>query len=152
MNKMASFINHYRALGAQAAIDQIAPSQEKTAFLNKLIPKTRLGRVGAGIAAGIGAGAAYKGTQEEPSALAEAFEGGKDMLSNMSQEDIMGYINLMQQMNMAGPGGGGSLGYAPGGEVDPSAYALQDIPMEDSMGYMSPEEEQVFRTYYGGQY
>ena len=148
MNKLAHFIDHYRTLGAQAAL---SGGQTKTAGF---LPSSRLGRAALG-ALGIGGGvAAAKAMSEpEPSALENMYEGGKDMLSNMSQDDLMGYANMLQQLNAGG--GGYSMGYD-AGSVSPTDYAMQDLGYVDydpssQMGYeaqMSPEEMQQYMAYY----
>jgi hypothetical protein len=86
------------------------------------------------------------------------YEGGKDMLGNMSQEDVMGYANLLSQLQ--GGAGGYSMGYS-AGSPSPSDYAMQDLgdlgayAEQDpyaTMGYeagMSPEEMQQYMAYYG---
>jgi hypothetical protein len=152
MNKLAMFVKHYRNLGSQQALSTMS-GQEKTAFLGKLLPKSRLGKLGLGLAGLGGAGAAYKSMQDQPSTLENLYSGGKDALSNMSQEDLMGYANLIDQLRSGG--GSSILGYgAEGGQVDPSMYAMSDMYPEDassSMGYesqMSPEEAQAYLQYY----
>lgn len=147
MHKLAQFVDHYRALGAQHALSQ---SREKTA---RFLPSSRLGRAALG-ALGLGGGiaAAKSMSTPEPSTLENIYEGGKDMLSNMSQEDVMGYATMLQQLNA---GGGYSMGYD-AGSPSPSDYAMQDIGYDDydpyaQMGYqaqMSPEEMQQYLAYY----
>ena len=155
MNKLAYFVEHYSNLGRQAAIQDIQNGHTKTAGI---IPSSRMGKALLG-AAGLGGGlAAYKATRPEPSALENMYEGGKDMLSNMSQEDLMGYANLLSQLQSGG--GGYSMGYN-AGSPSPSDYAMQDLgdlggyAAQDpyaTMGYeagMSPEEMQQYMAYYG---
>ena len=87
MNKIAQFVEHYRNLGRQAAL---ADRQKTAGFL----PNSRMARAGLGalgLAGGIGAAKAL--SAPEPGALENMYEGGKDMLSNMSQEDMMGYAS-----------------------------------------------------------
>lgn len=148
MNKLAHFIEHYRALGAQDALNA---GHTKTA---RFMPSSRLGKAALG-ALGIGGGiaAAKAMSQPEPGMLENMYEGGKDMLSNLSQDDIMGYANMLQQLNDSG--GGYSMGYD-AGSLSPVDYGMQDIGYADydpssQMGYeaqMSPEEMQQYMAYY----
>ena len=145
MNKIATFINHFRGLGATYAQSVQQQGLEKNAFLGKLIPKTRLGRLGAGVAGATGLGALYKGMQDEPGMLENAVEGGKDMLSNMTQEDLMNYAHILG----ATDAGYNQMGYAP--TYDEMAMEYPDLG--GTMGYsapMTPEEEQAYLAYYGG--
>ena len=151
MNKLAQFIEYYENLGRQAAMSD----RQKTAGF---LPTSRLGRLGLGalgLAGGIGAAKAL--STPEPSALENLYEGGKDMLSNMSQEDVMGYANMLSQLQ---GGGGYSMGYD-SGTPSPSDYTMQDLGQlganygeydpYSSMGYesqMSPEEMQQYMAYY----
>lgn len=151
MNKLAQFVEHYRNIGRQAAL----ADREKTAGF---LPNSRMARLGLGalgLAGGIGAAKAL--SKPEPSALENMYEGGKDMLSNMSQEDLMGYANMLAQLQ---GGGGYSMGYG-AGTPSPSDYAMQDLGQMDygqydydpasQMGYasqMSPEEMQQYMAYY----
>ena len=147
MNKLAQYIDYYRNLGRQAALAE-------TQKVASIMPRSRLGKAALG-ALGIGGGiaAARAMSRPEPSALENIYEGGKDMLSNMSQEDLMGYANLLQQLQ--GGGGGYSMGYD-SGAPSPMDYAMQDIGYyepnpADQMGYeapMSPEEMELYRAYY----
>ena len=100
MNKLANYVNYYRNLGRQAALQQT----EKTAGM---MPRSRLGKAALG-ALGIGGGiaAAKALSQPEPSTMENLYEGGKDMLSNMSQEELMGYATMLGQLQ--GGGGGGT--------------------------------------------
>jgi hypothetical protein len=155
MNKLASFIQYYRDLGSQAALQQ---GQEKTA---RLMPRSRLGKAALG-ALGLGGGiaAAKAMSQPEPSTLENMYEGGKDMLSNMTQEDVMGYANMLQQLQ-GGGGGGYAMGYD-ASSLSPSDYAMTDLGSGydqsqvnydpyATMGYeaqMSPEEIQQYMNYY----
>jgi len=148
MNKMANFINFFKTLGAQTAIEH-SNGHEKTAFvrsLGKLMPKSRMGRLGLAGLGGAGAIAAYKANQDKPSTLENMVAGGKDMLSEMSPEEMMGYINLARSLG----GGDYSMGYdALSGEY-PMEMAYADPA--DAMGYasqMSPEEMQQYLSYYG---
>ena len=150
MNKLASFVTHYQRLGQEAAFNQLG-GREKTAFLSKLLPKSRLGKLGLGAAGLLGAGAAYKSTREEPSTLENLYEGGKDTLSNMSQEELMGYADLIARLGRGDTSG--LMGYSADQQVDPSMYAMTDIAQDPyaSMGYeaqMSPEEAQAYLQYY----
>ena len=159
MNKIAQFVEHYRNLGIQAAL----ANREKTAGF---MPSSRMGKaaLGAlGLAGGVGAAKAL--SQPEPSTLENIYEGGKDMLSNMTQEDMMGYANMLSQLQ---GGGGYSMGYD-AGSPSPADYAMEDIGAYDpsyasgydsgyanydpshSMGYesqMTPEEMQQYMAYY----
>lgn len=155
MNKIAYFIEHFRNLGRQAALE----GGEKTAGF---MPSSRMGRLGLGalgLAGGIGAAKAL--SRPEPSMLENMYEGGKDMLSNMSQEDVMGYANILSQMQ---GGQGYSMGYN-AGSPSPSDYAMQDLggdygqdyggydnyDVDSAMGYgagMSPAEMQQYMAYY----
>lgn len=151
MNKIAQFVEYYRNLGRQASL----ANREKTAGL---LPNSRMARLGLGalgLAGGIGAAKAL--SNPEPSTLENMYEGGKDMLSNMSQEDLMGYANMLAQLQ---GGGGYSMGYD-ASTPSPSDYAMQDLgPMEygqyaydpaSQMGYesqMTPEEMQQYMAYY----
>lgn len=159
MNKLAQFVDYYKNLGRQAA----QADREKTAGF---LPSSRLGKAGLGalgLAGGIGAAKAL--SQPEPSALESIYEGGKDMLSNMSQEELMGYANMLSQLQQ---GGGYSMGYD-AGSPSPADYTMQDIGAYDpsyasgydagyadydpsaSMGYeaqMSPEEMSQYMAYY----
>ena len=148
MNKLAQFINHYRALGARDAINN---SRTKTAGI---LPSSRLGKAALG-ALGIGGGiaAARALSRPDPSALENMYEGGKDMLSNMTQEDLMGYTNILQQLNSVDPGY--SMGYD-AATPSPADYAMEDLDYaqydpSSQMGYeaqMSPEEMQQYLAYY----
>ena len=154
MNKLASFIQYYRDLGSQAALQQ---EQEKTA---RFMPRSRLGKAALG-ALGLGGGiaAAKAMSQPEPSTLENVYEGGKDMLSNMTQEDVMGYAKLLQRLQ--GDEGGYTVGYD-ASSLSPSDYAMTDLgdghdhsqvsyDPYASMGYeaqMSPEEAQAYLQYY----
>lgn len=151
MNKLAQFVQYYRNLGSQAALGET----EKTAGF---LPSSRLARAGLGalgLAGGIGAAKAL--STPEPSALENMYEGGKDMLSSMSQEDLMGYANMLAQLQ---GGGGYSMGYD-AGSPSPSDYAMQDLGHLDQayaqydptsqMGFeaqMTPEEMQQYMAYY----
>lgn len=151
MNKIAHFVEYYRNLGRQAAL----ADREKTAGI---LPNSRMARLGLGalgLAGGIGAAKAL--STPEPSALENMYEGGKDMLSNMSQEDLMGYANMLAQLQ---GGGGYSMGYD-AGSPSPSDYAMQDLGQLDQvyaqydpssqMGYesqMTPEEMQQYMAFY----
>lgn len=151
MNKIAQFVEHYKSLGRQAALTNL----EKTAGI---LPNSRLARAGLGalgLAGGIGAAKAM--SSPEPSTLENMYEGGKDMLSDMSQEDLMGYANLLSQLQ---GGGGYSMGYDASSPA-PMDYAMQDLGQLDnsysqydpysSMGYesqMTPEEMQQYMAYY----
>lgn len=151
MNKLAQFVQHYRNLGSQAALGET----EKTAGF---LPSSRMARAGLGalgLAGGIGAAKAL--SKPEPGALENMYEGGKDMLSNMSQEDLMGYANMLSQLQ---GGAGYSMGYD-AGTPSPSDYATQDLGQMDynqygydpasQMGYesqMTPEEMQQYMSYY----
>ena len=147
MNKLAQYIDYYRNLGRQAALSE-------TQKVAGIMPSSRLGKAALG-ALGIGGGiaAARAMSRPEPSALENMYEGGKDMLSNMSQEDLMGYASLLQQLQ--GGGGAYSMGYD-SGTPSPTDYAMQDIGYyapspADQMGYeaqMSPEEMELYRAYY----
>ncbi len=148
MNKIAHFVEYYRNLGHQAALADRA----KTAGF---LPKSRLGKAALG-AIGLGGGiaAAKALSRPEPSALENLYEGGKDMLSNMSQEDLMGYANLLSQLQQGGPGY--SMGYS-SGSSSPTDYMLEDIgggygyDPASQMGYesqMTPEEMQQYMAYY----
>jgi|11_taG_2_1085331.scaffolds.fasta_scaffold00143_10 hypothetical protein len=146
MQKVANFINFFSALGAQAALDGNQP-HIKTAFLKRLIPKSRGGRVALGLGA-LGAGVAgMRASREEPSTLDNMLDGGKEMLSDMSPEEIMGYINLARSMQDPQAA---MMGYSAPGAMD---YAMPMDPQE-SMGYsadMSPEEYNQYLDYYGSQ-
>ena len=149
MNKIAHYINHFRNLGSQAAIQKIAAGQTKQAA--SIPPRLRNVILGLG---GIGgAGALYKANQEEPGMLESALEGGKDMLRNTSAEDLAGYGNIISQFS----GGGGNLAGYSAGQPSPMDYDLQDISGDyaadpyASMGYesqLSPEEEAAYYAYY----
>lgn len=166
MNKIAHFIEHYRNLGSQYALSQGSTSTKTAGFM----PSSRMGKAALG-ALGIGGGiAAAKALSPEPSMMENMYEGGKDMLSNMSQEDMMGYANLLQQMS---GGGGYSMGYD-AGSASPVDYSMSDLgdpyasmgyaaqdpyasmgyAAQDpyaSMGYeaqMSPEEMAQYMAYY----
>ena len=150
MNKIAKFVDYYRNLGRQAAL---ADRQKAAGFMPRM-PRSRMGKAALG-ALGIGGGiaAARALSQPEPSALENMYEGGKDMLSNMSQEELMGYANLISQLQS---GDGYSMGYS-AASPSPSDYAMADIGPIDSydpssqMGYeaqMSPEEMQQYMAYY----
>lgn len=148
MNKLASFVNHYRQLGAQLAINNASQGLEKNAFLGKMLPKSRLGKLGLGLAGLTGAGVAAKSMQDEPSMMENLYEGGKDALSNLSEEDIARYGNLLSNMY----GDASTMGYSAGME-DPSMYAMTDMYADpsSSMGYeasMTPEEAQAYLQYY----
>jgi len=147
MNKLAQFVEHYRNLGRQAAL----ADREKTAGI---LPNSRMGKAALG-ALGIGGGiaAAKALSRPEPSTLENLYEGGKDMLSNMTQEELMGYANMLSQLQR---GGGYSMGYD-AGSISPVDYSMQDIGQEyaydpsSQMGYeaaMSPEEMQQYMNYY----
>jgi len=77
------------------------------------------------------------------------------MLSNMSQDELMGYANLLGGLN-AGSGSGYSLQGYDAGSASPADYAMEDIGYADydpysQMGYqaqMSPEEMQQYMAYY----
>ena len=149
MNKIAQFVDYYRNLGRQ---DAMAASQKTAGMLpSSRLVKAALGALG--IAGGIGAAKAL--SRPEPSTLENLYEGGKDMLSNMSQEDLMGYARLLQ--NAQGGGGYSSMGYS-AASPSPSDYAMQDLGSMDygedpyaQMGYeaqMSPEEMQQYMAYY----
>jgi hypothetical protein len=149
MIKVAQFIDHYRRLGAQAAQQQAG--QAKHAGLSSLLPKSRMGKLGLGALGALGAGAAYKHTQQEPGLLESAYDGGKEMLGNMSQEDLMGYAAMLEQLQ---GGGGYSQGYA-ADELSPADYSLEDLGYPtngyDTSGYeaqMSPEEAAQYYAYY----
>lgn len=154
MNKLASFVNHYRSLGSQLAVSQQQSGLEKTAFLGKLLPKSRLGKLGLGAAGLVGGTAAMKAMQPEPSMMENLYEGGKDALSNMSEEDVVRYGNLLSQMyndpsSLMGYDAQGA------GSIDPSMYTMTDMgyypDASSSMGYeaaMSPEEAQAYLQYY----
>ena len=150
MNKLAYFASHYQRMGQEAALNQLG-GQEKTAFLGRLMPKSRLGKLGLGAAGLLGAGAAYKSTREEPSTLENLYEGGKDALSNMSQEELMGYADLISRLGRGDTSG--LMGYSADQGIDPSMYAMTDMAPDPyaSMGYesqMSPEEAQAYLQYY----
>lgn len=127
MNKIAHYIEYYRNLGSQYALTQ--GTTTKTAGL---MPSSRMGKATLG-ALGIGGGiAAAKAMSPEPSMVENMYEGGKDMLSDMSQEDMMGYANLLQQMS---GGGGYSMGYD-AGSASPVDYSMSDLgDPYASMGY-----------------
>lgn len=160
MNKIAHFINHYRALGSQAAISDISPTV-KTANLARFIPKTRIGRLGATAGVG-GAGVlGYNALHQDPSMM----DSIGDSLSSMSQEDLMGYASLLGSMGQGGMGGySGMMGYQPLQQPDygdmGSEFDMSDIGDFDTGGYedsdmgysrpMSPEEEMQYLSYYGG--
>ena len=158
--KLATYLEFYRNLGRKAALQET----NKTAGF---MPKSRLGKAALG-AVGLGGGiaAAKALTQPEPSTLESMYQGGKDMLSNMTQEDMMGYMNMLSQLQ--GGGGGYSMGYD-ASSPSPSDYSMQDLGDYDtsysmgydsayaqpdsysSMGYeaqMSPEEIQQYMAYY----
>jgi hypothetical protein len=150
MNKLAHFVDYYRNLGRQAALQQT----EKTAGM---MPRSRLGKAALG-ALGIGGGiaAAKALSQPEPSAMENLYEGGRDMLSNMSQEELMGYANMLSQLQGGGGGGGYSMGYS-AGSPSPTDYTMQDLgegyaqDPSSQMGYesqMTPEEMQQYMAYY----
>jgi hypothetical protein len=153
MNKIAQFINYHRVLGSNYARNQM---MSKTAGI---IPSSRLGKLTTGALGVGGALAAAKAMQPEPSMLENMYDGGRDMLSNMSQEDLMGYANLLNQMSSQG---GYSMGYD-AGSMSPVDYSMSDIgdpyasmgyAAQDpyaSMGYeaqMSPEEMAQYMAYY----
>tara|TARA_Y100000310_G_scaffold276458_1_gene293601 strand:- start:1999 stop:2454 length:456 start_codon:yes stop_codon:yes gene_type:complete len=149
MNKIAQYINHFRNLGSQAAMRKIAAGQTKQAAA--ISPRLR--NVILGLGGGIGAGALYAANKEEPGMLESALEGGKDMLSNTSPEDLAGYGNLLRSLGE----GGGSLAEYAAGQPSPMDYDLQDLGGDyaadphASMGYsapMSPEEEAAYYAYY----
>ena len=148
MNKIANFVNFFRVLGAQTAIEH-SNGHEKTAFarsLGKLVPKSRIGKLGLAGLGGAGAVAAYKANQDQPSTLESMYEGGKEMLSEMSPEEMMGYVNLARSLG----GGDYSMGYDALSADYPMEMAYADP--SDSMGYeaqMSPEEMQQYLSYYG---
>lgn len=155
MNKIAYFIEHFRNLGRRAALEGV----EKTAGF---MPSSRMGRLGLGalgLAGGIGAAKSL--SQPDPGVLENMYDGGRDMLSNMSQEDLMGYANILSQMQ---GGGGYSMGYDVS-RPSPGDYAMQDLggdyeqdygeydnfDVDSAMGYgagMSPAEMQQYMAYY----
>tara|TARA_Y100000592_G_scaffold22091_1_gene34190 strand:- start:9321 stop:9755 length:435 start_codon:yes stop_codon:yes gene_type:complete len=143
MQKVANMVNFFRVLGAQAALEGYS-SHEKTAFLRRMMPKSRGGKALLGLGA-LGAGiAGMRAAREEPSALENMYEGGKEMLSEMSPEEIMGYVNLARSM-----GSGDYMAYSPNQGLGDLAYM---DPSMDAMGYeaqMSPEEMQQYLSYYG---
>lgn len=147
MNKLAHFVQYYRNLGYQAAM----ADRTKTAGF---LPRSRLGKAALG-ALGVGGGiaAAKALSRPDPSTLESLYEGGKDMLSNMSQEDLMGYANMLSQLQ-------GNSGYAMGyssASPSPTDYLMEDInpgydyDPDSQMGYesqMTPEEMQQYMAYY----
>jgi hypothetical protein len=147
MNKIAQYIEHFKGLGAQDALQQIETEQTKQAGI---LPTSRMGRLGVGALGALGLGAGYKALQpEDPGMLDAALSGGKDMLSNLSPEDLAMYGNLLGNL---GQGGGGAMGYD-SYQPSPADYALQDIEQDPyaSMGYetqMSPEEAAQYYAYY----
>ena len=147
MNKIAQYIEHFKGLGAQAALQQIETEQTKQAGI---LPTSRMGRLGAGALGALGLGAGYKALrQEDPSMLDSALTGGKEMLSDLSPEDLAMYGNLLTNL---GAGGGGYASYD-ARQPSPADYVLQDIGMDPhaSMGYesqMSPEEVAQYYAYY----
>ena len=151
MNKLAQFVDYYRNLGRQAAL----ADREKTAGF---LPSSRMAKAGLGVAGVLGGiGAAKALSTPEPSTLENMYEGGKDMLSNMSQEELMGYASMLAQLQ---GGGGYSMGYD-AGTPSPSDYAMQDLGQMEynpygydptsQMGFeaqMTPEEMQQYMAYY----
>lgn len=161
--KIAGFYNHFRALGAQAAITNV--SREKTAgispaMLGEMIPRSRIGKLG--LAAGLGTAGAlgYNAMRPDPSLMDTI----GDSLGSMSQEDLMGYANMLGALSHPQMQGGysGAMGYSPIqgmqpedeygdyasdiGNFDTGEYADSD------MGYsraMSPEEQAQYLAYYG---
>lgn len=153
MNKLASYVNYYYTMGKQKAVQDLSQTT-KTAGLESLIPKSRMGKALLGVGAGAAGLAGMKAMQPEPpSTLENMYEGGKDMLSNMSQEDIQSYADLVNQLRS-----GEVMGYdsAMGMQADAYPYDLEDLgyydqPAQDSMGYasqMSPQEAQQYLNYY----
>lgn len=176
MNKLAQYIDHYRNQGAQAALQNFNSGRAKQASalgavgrgLGRALPKSRMGQLGLGVGAGVaglaGLGALGAG-QSDPGMLEAALSGGKDMLSDLSPEDLAMYGSLLTNL---GEGGGGYSHYD-AHQPSPSDYALEDIGYADpsyasgydagygggydpnTMGYdlpMSPEEESVYYDAY----
>ena len=153
MNKLAQFVDYYRNLGRQAAL----ADREKTAGF---LPSSRMAKAGLGVAGVLGGiGAAKALSTPEPSTLENMYEGGKDMLSNMSQEELMGYASILGQL---GQGSGYAMNYA-AGTPSPSDYSLQDLGQLDQeyasydpssmMGYsyqMTPEEAYQYMAFNAG--
>jgi len=164
-NKMAQFINHYAALGAQAAAQSIS-SRTKTANLARFIPKSRLGRLGAGVGAAGAGVAGFNAMRPEPSMM----DSIGDSINSMTEEDLMGYASMLGSLGGAGADPYGMMGYSAAQnpyanmqgpmEDEYSGYDMSDIGDfdtaeldDDAMGYsraMSPEEEAQYLSYYGG--
>ncbi len=164
-NKMAQFINHYTILGARAAAESIY-STTKTANLARLIPRSRLGRLGVGVGAAGAGVAGVNAIRPEPSMM----DSIGDSLNSMSEEDLMGYASMLGSLGSGGSDPYGMMGYSPTqnpyanmpGTMDDSysGYDMSDIGDfdtaeldDDAMGYsrpMSPEEEAQYLSYYGG--
>jgi len=163
MYKLAQFANHYRNLGAQAALS--GPNgMSKVANLGRFLPKSRIGKLGLGVGAGAAGLAGYNAVRPDPSMMDTI----GDSLNSVSQEDLMGYASMLGSL---GGGSGmdpyGMMGYEaipgkiPGAteEMYPE-YDMSDIGDfdtaeldDDAMGYsraMSPEEEAQYLSYYGG--
>ena len=152
MNKLANFAQRFYVLGSnQAAADM---SNTKTAGLESLLPKSRLGKAALGVGAGAAGLMGLKAMgRDEPSTLENLYAGGKDMLSNMSREELMGYAELVNKLRQ-----GDAMGYdaSMGMQADAYPYEMEDIgyydqPMGDSMGYasqMSPSEIEQYVNYY----
>jgi len=153
MNKLASYVNYYYTMGKQKALEDLAGTT-KTAGLESLIPRSRMGKAMLGLgAAGAGIAGVKAMQPDQPSTLENLYEGGKEMVGNMTQEDIQGYADLINQLRS-----GEVMGYdsAMGMQADAYPYGLEDLgyydqPAQDSMGYasqMSPEEMQQYIDYY----
>lgn len=173
MNKLAQYIDHYRNQGAQAALQNFNSGQTKQASvlgaigrgLGRALPKSRMGQLGMGVgASAVGLGA-LNASQPDPGMLDAALTGGKDMLSDLSPEDLAMYGSLLSNL------GGGGAGYThyDAHQPSPADYALEDVGYADpsyasgydsgygggydpnTMGYdlpMSPEEESVYYDAY----
>lgn len=157
MNKLANFIEYHRNLGRQQAMLDTGSLTKQADVLSKVLPKSRMGRLalGAGVLGG-GIAASKALAPKDQSTLESLYSGGKDMLSNVSQEDLMGYLDLVQSLQQGG-GQYGSMGYSAATPSPSDMYAMSDIgdygsyDPSSSMGYdaqMSPEELQQVMYYH----
>lgn len=163
LTKLASFVQHFRNQGTTAAIHALSrpvTGMQKQAGLANLIPKTRIGRLGGLAGLGTAGALGYNAMRPDPSLMDTI----GDSLGSMSQEDLMGYANMLGALSHPQMQGGysGAMGYSPIqgmqpedeygdyasdiGNFDTGEYADSD------MGYsraMSPEEQAQYLAYYG---
>ena len=141
MNKLANFINNIRAAGAREAMYKLGAAPAPSG-LSKMLPKSRLGRIGLLGAAGLGAyGLAHK---KEESFLDKA----QNYVNNLDPAMVNTAMNMYSQVSQNPYS---SMGYMPDSSmgVDYSVSDPMAIQEEYPEMYETPMQQEKVSSFLG---